>query len=205
MDRKYSLVIETNKEKFKTLSLGKTKQGEEVDIKDNPEYFKSEGLSIFSNSESTVSSLSSIFEILWRQRDLYEELREVHKELEIRDEAQKEFIAIAAHELRNPIQPILGISEILHSKSENSKNNEYLKVIVRNAKKLHKLAEDILNVTKIEKQSFKLNKEWFSIKEMILNVIECLRQFKSIKIKLIVLMEIWIYYTNLLIKNLILF
>jgi signal transduction histidine kinase len=60
----------------------------------------------------------------------------------------------------------------LHSKSENSKNNEYLKVIVRNAKKLHKLAEDILNVTKIEKQSFKLNKEWFSIKEMILNVIQ---------------------------------
>ena len=59
--------------------------------------------------------------------------------MEIRDEAQKEFIALAAHELRNPIQPILGISEILHSKNEYSKNNEYLDVIVRNARKLHNL------------------------------------------------------------------
>jgi two-component system sensor histidine kinase VicK len=138
---------------------------------------QSQWLSIFSNSESTVSSLSSIFEILWRQIDLYEELRDVYKELEIRDEAQKEFIAIAAHELRNPIQPILGVSEILHSRPENTKNSEYLEVIVRNARKLHKLAEDILNVTKIEKQSFKLNKELFSIKELILNAIqECKNQ-----------------------------
>ncbi|MGN6622638.1 MAG: sensor histidine kinase [Candidatus Nitrosocosmicus sp.] len=179
VDKKYSLVIETDKEKVKTLTLEKTKKEEKIDTnnKNNTKYLKSQCLSIFSNSESTVSSLSSIFEILWRQIDLYEELRDVYKELEIRDEAQKEFIAIAAHELHNPIQPILGVSEILHSKDEYSKNSEYLDVIVRNARKLHKLAEDILNVTKIEKQSFKLNKERFNIKELILNAIqECYNQ-----------------------------
>ncbi|MGN6709349.1 MAG: sensor histidine kinase [Candidatus Nitrosocosmicus sp.] len=179
VDKKYSLVIETDKEKVKTLTSEKTKKEEQIDTnnKNNTKYLKSQCLSIFSNSESTVSSLSSIFEILWRQIDLYEELRDVYKELEIRDEAQKEFIAIAAHELRNPIQPILGVSEILHSKDEYSKNSEYLDVIVRNARKLHKLAEDILNVTKIEKQSFKLNKERFNIKELILNAIqECYNQ-----------------------------
>jgi len=53
---------------------------------------------------------------LLKQIDLYKELREVHKELVIREEAQKEFIAVAAHELRNPIQPIRGLSQILHSK-----------------------------------------------------------------------------------------
>ncbi len=181
VDRKYSLVIETNKEKIKDLPLGKTKQGEEEeDINNNAEYFKSEGLSIFSNSESTVSSLSSIFEILWRQIDLYEELREVHKELEIRDEAQKEFISIAAHELRNPIQPILGISEILHSKSEISKNNEYLKVIFRNAKKLKQLSEDLLDVAKIESHSLQLHKEYFNLNEILLNAIADLNN-KNIK------------------------
>ncbi|MGN6351546.1 MAG: histidine kinase dimerization/phospho-acceptor domain-containing protein [Candidatus Nitrosocosmicus sp.] len=151
VDKKYSLVIETDKEKVKTLTSEKTKKEEQIDTnnKNNTKYLKSQCLSIFSNSESTVSSLSSIFEILWRQIDLYEELRDVYKELEIRDEAQKEFIAIAAHELHNPIQPILDVSEILHSKDEYSKNSEYLDVIVRNARKLHKLAEDILNVTKI--------------------------------------------------------
>jgi signal transduction histidine kinase len=168
VDKKYSLVMERDEEK-------------DINNHNNTKYLQSQGLSIFSNSESTVSSLSSIFEILWRQIDLYEELRDVYKELEIRDEAQKEFIAIAAHELRNPIQPILGISEILHSKTEYSKNNEYLDVIVRNARKLHKLAEDILNVTKIEKQSFKLNKEGFRIKELILNAIqECYNQIGRI-------------------------
>jgi len=180
VDKKHSLVIESDKEKDKTLTLEKTKE-EEKEINNNTKYLQSQGLCVFSNSESTVSSLSSIFEILWRQIDLYEELRDVYKELEIRDEAQKEFIAIAAHELRNPIQPILGISEILHSKAEYSTNREHLEVIVRNARKLHKLAEDILNVTKIEKQSFRLNKELFSIKETILNVIqECKNQISRI-------------------------
>jgi two-component system, OmpR family, sensor histidine kinase VicK len=180
VDKKHSLVIESDKEKDKTLTLEKTKE-EEKEINNNTKYLQSQGLCVFSNSESTVSSLSSIFEILWRQIDLYEELRDVYKELEIRDEAQKEFIAIAAHELRNPIQPILGISEILHSKAEYSTNREHLEVIVRNARKLHKLAEDILNVTKIEKQSFRLNKELFSIKETILNAIqECKNQISRI-------------------------
>ena len=181
VDKKHSLVIESDKEKDKTLTLEKTKEEEEKEINNNTKYLQSQGLCIFSNSESTVSSLSSIFEILWRQVDLYEELRDVYKELEIRDEAQKEFIAIAAHELRNPIQPILGISEILHSKAEYSTNREHLEVIVRNARKLHKIAEDILNVTKIEKQSFRLNKELFSIKETILNAIqECKNQISRI-------------------------
>ena len=180
VDKKHSLVIESDKEKDKTLTLEKTKE-EEKEINNNTKYLQSQGLCVFSNSESTVSSLSSIFEILWRQIDLYEELRDVYKELEIRDEAQKEFISIAAHELRNPIQPILGISEILHSKAEYSTNREHLEVIVRNARKLHKLAEDILNVTKIEKQSFRLNKELFSIKETILNAIqECKNQISRI-------------------------
>src|SRR6185437_4439071 len=180
VDKKHALVIESDKEKDKTLTLEKTTE-EEKEINNNTKYLQSQGLCVFSNSESTVSSLSSIFEILWRQIDLYEELRDVYKELEIRDEAQKEFIAIAAHELRNPIQPILGISEILHSKAEYSTNREHLEVIVRNARKLHKIAEDILNVTKIEKQSFRLNKELFSIKETILNAIqECKNQISRI-------------------------
>ena len=100
--------------------------------------------------------------------------------MEIRDEAQKEFIAIAAHELRNPIQPILGISEILHSKSENSKNNEYLKVIVRNAKKLKQLSEDLLDVAKIESHSLQLHKEYFNLNEILLNAIADLNN-KNIK------------------------
>jgi signal transduction histidine kinase len=81
-----------------------------------------------------------------------------------------EFVNIAAHELRTPIQPILGLSEIIRPKV-NAIDREYVDVIVRNAKRLHRLTEEILDVTKIESQSLKLEKEEFNLKDVILNCI----------------------------------
>ncbi len=66
------------------------------------------GLSTYSNSKAGVLSYISIFENLWEQTELFQQL----KKSEI---LQKDFIHIAAHELRNPIQPILAISEMLKS------------------------------------------------------------------------------------------
>jgi two-component system sensor histidine kinase VicK len=67
------------------------------------------GLSTYSNSRAGVLSYVAIFENLWVQSDLYDRLK-------INDKTQKEFINIAAHELRTPVQPILGLSEVLLSK-----------------------------------------------------------------------------------------
>ncbi|MBA3749967.1 MAG: sensor histidine kinase, partial [Nitrosopumilus sp.] len=77
---------------------------------------------------------------------------------------QKEFISIAAHELRTPIQPILGVSEILLSRKVNiEQDKELLNVIIRNAKRLRKITENILDVTKIESHSLKVNRQYFSL------------------------------------------
>src|ERR687898_1205141 len=81
-----------------------------------------------------------------------------------------EFVNIAAHELRTPIQPILGLSEIIRPKV-NKEDSEYVDVIVRNAKRLQRLTEEILDVTKIESQSLKLNKEEFNLNDVIINCI----------------------------------
>jgi two-component system sensor histidine kinase VicK len=63
----------------------------------------------------------------------------------------KEFINIAAHELRTPIQPILGLSEMLHSaRNDPQQHRRLVEVIIRNANKLENLAEDILDVTRIK-------------------------------------------------------
>jgi len=67
---------------------------------------------------------------------------------------QQEFINIAAHELRNPVQPILGLTEILRSKIRAEKEEEItgekddndddiMDVIIRNATRLKQLTEDI--------------------------------------------------------------
>ena len=70
--------------------------------------------------------------------------------MKINDKMQKEFINIAAHELRTPIQPILGFSYIVKDKTKDVEQKDLLDIIIKNANKLKNLTEDILDVTKIE-------------------------------------------------------
>jgi signal transduction histidine kinase len=92
-----------------------------------------------------------------------------------------EFVNIAAHELRTPIQPILGLSEIIRPKV-NAEERGYVDVIIRNAKRLQRLTEEILDVTKIESQSLKLKKDEFNLNDVIVNCINDLtmnREFNN--------------------------
>ena len=130
------------------------------------------GLATYSNSKSTALSYVSIFESLWNQTELYQKLNELYKRLQEHYKLQKEFITIAAHELRTPIQPILGLSEILLCKKGSvEQEKELLNVIIRNAKRLRKLTENILDVTKIESQSLTVNKQHCRLNDLITNVL----------------------------------
>ena len=110
-------------------------------------------------------------------------IRSQYDKLKESDKMKKEFINVAAHELRTPILPILTISQIIRPKV-NDKEREYIDVIIRNAKRLERLAENILDVTKIESQSLKLNKERFNLNDVITNTIDDIilnRVFKNKK------------------------
>ncbi|MGA9172098.1 MAG: ATP-binding protein, partial [Nitrososphaeraceae archaeon] len=174
VDRSESLIIETKD-----------------DIKDN--VYDAAGLAVYSDSKPIALSYASIFESLWKQSELYEQLK-------IHDKMQKEFINVAAHELRTPIQPILGLAEVLRSKKDEGRREEddkqkndeellLLDTIIRNAKRLQRLTEDILDVTKIESQSLQLNKEQFNLREMMLNAIadsnNQLKKDSNIKLELV--------------------
>jgi phospho-acceptor domain-containing protein len=126
-----------------------------MEIKDDSKttFVEAIGLSTYSNSKAGVSSYTAIFENLWKQTELYDQLKEVHERLKIHDKMQEEFINVAAHELRTPIQPILGLSEVLRCNAKDPKQRELLDVTIRNAKRLQQLTNDILDVTKIESQS----------------------------------------------------
>ena len=126
--------------------------------------YEAMGLATYSNSKPTVLSYSSIFENLWKQTELYEGLKEV-------DKLKDEFINIAAHELRTPIQPILGITGVLRSKTKDPEQQQLLDVVIRNAKRLQRLSGDILDVTKIESHNLILRKEKFNLNEIISNAI----------------------------------
>ncbi len=94
-----------------------------------------------------------------------------NEQLKIHDRMQKEFINVAAHELRTPIQPILGLTETLLEEIKDSHQIEMLDIVLRNAQRLSKLTEDILDVTKIESNSLKLNKEQINLYKLISNII----------------------------------
>jgi len=95
-----------------------------------------------------------------------------NKQLELHDKMQKEFINVAAHELRTPIQPILGLSEVLQSKIKDDKQLSILNTVVRNSKRLYQLTEDILDVTRIEGHALQINKELCNINDIVKTVVQ---------------------------------
>jgi len=142
-----------------------------MELKDNSEEAintaAATGWSIYSNSQAIVLSYVSIFETLWRQTELYEQLQQA-------DRIKTEFINIAAHELRTPIMPIIGYAELLEEEGlgQNDKRKESVTAIIRNAKRLQRLANDILDVTKIESNTLNINKEQLNLNDLILNVLD---------------------------------
>jgi signal transduction histidine kinase len=152
VDKKESLIIETKD-----------------DTKDNS--YEASGLAAYSNSKYIALSYASIFESLWIQAELYKHLKEANEQLKQHDKMQNEFINLAAHELRTPIQPIVGLMEVVYSQIQNTEQRELLDTVVRNAKRLKRLADDIVDVTKIESQSLKLNKEQLNLNDLISNII----------------------------------
>ena len=140
------------------------------DNKDN--FIEALGMAIYIESEQTALSYVSIFNNLWKQSEIYDELHEAYEHLTLHDKMQKEFIELVAHELRTPITPIIGLSERLRDKLKDNKQIELLDVVIKNSKKLQILTEKILDVTRIEGKLFKLHKEKFSINQLILDVVK---------------------------------
>jgi signal transduction histidine kinase len=109
----------------------------------------------------------------------------INRQLEVNEKIQKDFINVAAHELRTPIQPILGLTEIMRSRSNDPEMLEIIGTIERSAKRLLHLSSDILDAARIEGQGLNLNKESFEINELLLrSVQDQLPHFQSKDIKL---------------------
>ena len=112
-----------------------------------------------------------VFMTRWNQ-SLNREVKRKTGELEERDRLQKEFINIAAHELRTPIQPMLGMAEILEQQFGEKKDTievkkEEIDMIIRNAKRLERLSSDILDVARIESRSLVINKQKFNLVDSV--------------------------------------
>jgi signal transduction histidine kinase len=136
-------------------------------------------------------------------RDSIEKLEKANEDLKSHDKMQKEFINIAAHELRTPTQAISGNLELIEmtylpsilqdisiNQNELSKEfgnllvnkdglDEFRKALIstyRNSQRLEKLVNNILDTSRIESNRLELHKESFNLNEKILNVIKDIRK-----------------------------
>ena len=101
-------------------------------------------------------------------------LQQAIEQLKDHDRMQREFINVAAHELRTPTQAIIGYSDLFYLRPES--REESIKAIARNAERLESLTRDILDVTRIEGHRLDLNKEKFDISEVVTSTIDDTRR-----------------------------
>jgi signal transduction histidine kinase len=148
-----------------------------VETKDDSraQFREAVGNGIFSNSSASVLPYVTIFESFWRETDLYEKAREA-------DRVKDEFVHIAAHELRNPVMPILTGAELMSDMLPTIKDklgsqafdelDGIVKLLSRNATRLLRLSEDILQVSRIEIGNFALNYAAHSLNNILESSIE---------------------------------
>jgi signal transduction histidine kinase len=110
-------------------------------------------------------------------------LATANEQLKVHDRMQKEFINVAAHELRTPIMPILGDAQYIERQFGSEElgihlERDQVSSLIRNAKRLDRLASDILDVTRIESNSLRLNKEMFNLKDVVLSNLADIKRFE---------------------------
>lgn len=111
------------------------------------------------------------------------ELQNANKKLRDLDKMKNDFISIASHELKSPIQPIFGFAELAQSGDIDQK--EAWDGVTTLAKKLQELANDVLDVTRIDSNRLTLYHEKLRINELILDTTRMLKTGLSKNIKIV--------------------
>jgi signal transduction histidine kinase len=148
-----------------------------------------EALAVYSDNKSLVNNFGSLLDALWSESEILDsiiivkdnlaysnkQLAEANEQLKNHDKMQQEFINIAAHELRTPIMPIIGYAEMLEEELEEDnyvKKREGITAIVRNATRLQRISELILDITRIESNRLNLDKEQLNLNDVLLTAID---------------------------------
>jgi signal transduction histidine kinase len=192
VDRKFSLILELKD-----------------DTKDN--FVDAIGPSIYSHSVSSVSSYTTIFENLWHQSELYEQIVHANRELEEKsqqiilkdkelqglifklleeDKSKDEFMSMVSHELKTPISVIKFYADMLLRinimGAMNEQQKKALSTIHRNVEKLELLVNDILDVYRLDIGKMNISKESVDIAELVNQTISDLKSLldeKDVKVE----------------------
>ncbi|CAN5833913.1 hypothetical protein BH23THE1_BH23THE1_24850 [soil metagenome] len=130
------------------------------------------GMSSYSNSSQISKSYASIFDTLWDYARMFNLLEKSYEQLKTHDKMQGEFMNIIAHELRTPLQSILGLTEIVQNHTREKESRELLETVTENGARLHRFVENILAATKLEGFLSNSSREIFDLNSLVNDIVD---------------------------------
>lgn len=177
-DRKKSIIVESKnnniRQKSENMILKNYYKDNNIVINnpfDNENSIGYESPAIYSNNYKFSKYYASLFKSIWNQSTLHYLLKKSYEKLKIQNKIQNEFINIVAHELRTPIQPIIGLAEYLKEKTTDEKRILMLETIIASGKNLHKLAENTIDIIKIDENRLSLYKEKIELHDIVVKLV----------------------------------
>jgi len=128
-------------------------------------------------NEETIDLYSDLSISFQSLVEINQQLRSANQEVERQKNKQIKFFNMAAHEIRTPVQSILGYFEMIKGCPENLL--KYIEPLDRNLNRLYKLTEDMLYIAKIDNNNLKLDKSNFDIIHLIIEILTDFKESKS--------------------------
>jgi PAS domain S-box-containing protein len=118
--------------------------------------------------EDLVSSIASQSAIALDNAKLFEEVKALSAK-------KDEFIALASHELKTPLTTIKGYLQVLDRKEKDQANQLFIAKTLNQVEKLNSLVSDLLDISRIEAGKLRLDRTYFDLRDLLLEVIESLQ------------------------------
>ncbi|MDM7859610.1 PAS domain S-box protein [Alteromonas sp. ASW11-36] len=99
------------------------------------------------------------------------ELKQAEQDALAASAAKSQFLANMSHEIRTPLNGVIGINELLKGTQLNDKQRDYVDLIHKSSQNLMTIINDILDVSKIEAGHVELTPSYFSLPELINDLI----------------------------------
>ena len=138
-------------------------------VRKNGSYFWAFGItSAMRDEHGTLRGFAKVIRDSTERKRFEEQLREKNKALEDADRLKDEFLAMLAHELRNPLAPIFNALSVLEREQELSDIGRQARAIVeRQALGLARLVDDLLDVSRVSTGKIQLKSEVADFREII--------------------------------------
>ena len=118
------------------------------------------------NSANEVIGVLGIYEDITVAKQTQAELIKAKDGAEAASRAKDDFLSVMGHEMRTPLNPILGFAEILRQNITTKPESDYIKTIITAANRQLRLIEDILEYMRINRGEIKPSIEAFSLAKL---------------------------------------